>query len=344
MNQTTKHDAASAAPNQTSRSDAIEPSADAQPSAERESAAQEIAAGDDSLTDHEREQVTDNQAFSALTMYSIIRRQGEEELRRPALSLWWSGFAAGIAISSSVFTQAMLYAAFAKSPWREQIAQLGYSMGFVLVILSRLQLFTENTLSVVLPALSEPTRERFVCWARLWTIVLLANFAGTFATALVVPTLHIASAEQVSAMLEISRHAMTTTGWEAMMRGVPAGFFIAALVWMLPNSKGFELFLIILMSWLIAAGGFTHVIAGSAEAFLLMLSGEIGLGAVLTQHLLPISGWQRAGRNRTVRLARLRPDPCRDPAVKRKVRPARQNAWRYRRDQKACGHRLTCQS
>ncbi|WP_260929082.1 formate/nitrite transporter family protein [Novosphingobium sp. 9] len=257
-------------------------------SAERENEAREIASGDTSLTRHERSQVDENKAFSALTMFTIIRRQGEEELRRPLLSLWWSGIAAGIGICASVFVQALLWIAFAHSPYRLEIAQLGYTVGFVIVILSRLQLFTENTLSVVLPALHKPTRERFVQWARLWAVVLVANLVGTFATALVVPALQIASPEQTAAMLEVSRHAMEASGWEAMMRGVPAGFFIAALVWMLPNAKGFELFLIMLMSWLIVAGGFTHIIAGSAEAFLLMLHGEVGVSAVFTQHLVPI--------------------------------------------------------
>lgn len=273
---------------QSSRQDADKQRADEESAASREAHARDIAKGDAMLTEHERDQVTENQAFSALTMFSIIRRQGDEELRRPALSLWWSGIAAGIAISSSVFTQGMLYAAYADSPWREQISQLGYTIGFVLVILSRLQLFTENTLSVVLPALSDPSRERFAGWARLWAIVLVANFVGTFMTALVVPRLGLASPEQVTAMLDISRHAMEHSGWTAMVRGIPAGFFIAALVWMLPNAKGFELFLIMLISWLIAAGGFTHVIAGSSEAFLLMLHGEISLVAVLGDHLLPI--------------------------------------------------------
>ena len=119
--------------------------------------------------------------------------------------------AAGIGISSSVYAQALLYETFADHPYRDLIASLGYTVGFVLVILSRLQLFTENTLSVVLPMLSEPSWMRLGRSGRLWAIVLTANFIGTFLTALAVLTVTQGVEGQysshVAAMLEVSEHA-----------------------------------------------------------------------------------------------------------------------------------------
>jgi formate/nitrite transporter FocA (FNT family) len=88
-------------------------------------------------------------------------------------------------------------------------------------------------------------------------------------------------------MTEISRHYADHTAWEALAYGIPAGFFIAALVWILPSSRGFELLSIILITYLVAIGGFTHVVAGSGEAFLLLLQGEIGLFTAVFELLVP---------------------------------------------------------
>lgn len=263
----------------------------AEQKAERENAEREIESGNSTLTRRERRRVSAHSRLSALTVFSIIRGEGEEELRRPASSLWWSGIAAGIGISTSVFAQALLYAALEGSPNRWLISSLGYAVGFVLVILSRLQLFTENTLSVVLPMLSEPSWAKLGQSARLWAIVLTANFIGTFLTALFVLTLSAGADGQLSgnvrAMLEVADHAAQAQGWTALAKGIPAGFFIAALVWMLPSSKGFEVWVVVLFTSLIAAGGFTHVIAGSTEMFMLVINGQMGVAQAFIGYLIP---------------------------------------------------------
>ncbi|MEO8600396.1 MAG: formate/nitrite transporter family protein [bacterium] len=242
-----------------------------------------------SLTQEEREVVADNSRLSALTVYSIILREGEEELRRPKTSLWWSGVAAGIGISTSVLAEGVIRTGQgAESSYLSVIESFGYTLGFVLVIMCRLQLFTENTITVVLPVLASPTRNRFYCIARLWTIVFAANIFGTFFTAALAVHGGILPDEILSSILEISRHLAELSPATALLRGIPAGFFIAALVWMLPSAKGSEVVVIMLFTWLIAAGGFTHVVAGSNEIFNLVLIGEMNILNAFTHHIFPI--------------------------------------------------------
>ena len=157
----------------------------------------------------------------------------------------------------------------------------------MIVILSRLQLFTENTLSVVLPVLDKPSGEKFWRSARLWAVVFVANLAGTFATAFISLKLGTTSPENTAAMLDVSRKVLEQTGWTGLVHAIPAGFFIASIVWMLPSSKGFEIFTIAVFAWLIAAGGFSHVVVGSAEVFLLTIHGDVGFWTGLTTILLP---------------------------------------------------------
>lgn len=254
---------------------------------ERQETDRDIEQDESGLTGHERGQIKDNLRLSAITVFSVIRREGEEELHRPAMSLWFSGIAAGIGISTSVFAQGLLHHAYADHPQRELIAAFGYAMGFVLVVLSRLQLFTENTLTAVLPLLASPNLERLWRTGRLWAIVLAANLLGTFLTALLVNIFADPAHPTVAGMLDVSRKAAEAQGWTALLDGVPAGFFIAAFVWMLPSSKGFEIFVVALFAWLISAGGFAHVVAGSTEMFLLVLHGELPILDAFTLHLAP---------------------------------------------------------
>ncbi|MGI2001323.1 formate/nitrite transporter family protein [Shewanella frigidimarina] len=242
-----------------------------------------------SLTGSEREAVVEHGSLSSLTVYSIILREGQEELERPLMSLWWSGIAAGIGISSSVLAEGIIRSNIGSDhPYLSIIESLGYTFGFVLVILARLQLFTENTITVVLPLLANTTQRRLFCTARLWGIVLVANFVGTFLTAAIVVHGNILTEDILTAILQISRHVAELTPSETLMRGIPAGFFIAALVWMLPSAKGSEVLVIIMFTWLIAAGEFTHVIAGSNEIFSLVLNGEMNFFTALSHHIGPM--------------------------------------------------------
>lgn len=44
----------------------------------------------------------------------------------------------------------------------------------------------------------------------------------------------------------------------------------------------------ILMTYLIAIGGFTHVVAGSMEAFLLVANGQLGIGTMFADFVIPV--------------------------------------------------------
>ncbi|WP_417614861.1 formate/nitrite transporter family protein [Oceanisphaera sp.] len=242
-----------------------------------------------SLTRKERDTVAEHGHLSALTVYSIILREGEDELQRPKISLWWSGVAAGLGISTSVLAEGIIRASLgSEHPYLTLIESLGYTFGFVLVILCRLQLFTENTITVVLPVLAEPTRNRFYCTARLWGVVLAANFFGTFLTAAIGIHGGIFPADTLAAILEISHHLAQLTPAETFLRGIPSGFIIAAMVWMLPSAKGSEVLVIVMFTWLIAAGDFTHVIAGSNEIFTLVLNGDMNIFTGLIYHISPV--------------------------------------------------------
>ncbi|SLN33924.1 Inner membrane protein YfdC [Roseivivax jejudonensis] len=231
--------------------------------------------------------IAKHRSLAPRAVYEVINLEGREELKRPLGSLWWSGIAAGIGIAASVLAEGILHVTFADHPYQGPIENMGYTVGFILVILGRMQLFTENTITVVLPALKDKSLSLVYCAARLWAVVFAANLLGTFFVAFLSVHGGTVVPEYVEGMKQVSEHFVEYSAWEALKYGIPAGFFIAAIVWMLPSSEGFEIFVIFLFTYLIAMGEFTHVVAGSNEAFLLWLSGDISAAKTWLGLILP---------------------------------------------------------
>ena len=234
------------------------------------------------------EKVSKASALPSKVIYEIIRREGEEELARTNRSLIWSGVAAGLMMSFSVLGEAIFRTYLPDAPHSYLIENIGYSFGFLLVIMGRLQLFTENTITTVFPFLDDPCWACGVATARLWSIVLAANVVGAFVAAAVMHHSAAIPAELRPAILSLSEHATGMGAWQSFMRGIPAGILVAALVWSMPQASANRFFIILGFTWLIAAGDFTHIIAGSVEMAYLMVGGELGLWPALTGFFLPV--------------------------------------------------------
>ncbi|ABG32032.1 formate/nitrite transporter family protein [Roseobacter denitrificans] len=238
--------------------------------------------------EEEKEAVEEAAGLSPLLVFETIRRNGEEELERPMRALWFSGIAAGLLISFSVLGEATLRAYLPDAPWRFIVENAGYSLGFLLVILGRMQLFTENTITTVVPVTLNPTRRALRRTLRLWAAVLAANVVGAFLIAGFFAYAGVLSDDVFVAMTDLSHHATGMPAMEGLMRGIPAGILIAALVWMLPSSKGSEVAVITLFTWLIALGDFTHIVAGSVEMAFLLVQAEMGLAQAIFGFFIPV--------------------------------------------------------
>jgi formate/nitrite transporter FocA (FNT family) len=239
------------------------------------------------ITEREIEDVEDLSLPRTPVIYEIVRRHGEEEMARPTVSLWWSGVAGGISISFSLLTQAILQTHLPDAPWRPLVADLGYSVGFVMVVMSRQQLFTETTVTAVLPVMADFNWNNLAKLARMWGVVLIANFAGTLFAALFSTFTPVLTPDLFHGMLDISRGILGHSLAETFFRAIAAGFLMAAMVWLIPSAEAAQFYVIVLMTYLISAGGFMHIVAGSVEAFLLVLNGQLSWLALLGQFVIP---------------------------------------------------------
>lgn len=246
--------------------------------------------GAESSTQHEGEEASVKNAtrLSARLIYEVVRRDGEEELERPAASLIWSGTAAGIVISFSVLGEAIFRTYLPDAPASYLVENLGYSLGFLVVILGRMQLFTENTITTVLPVMHRRSISCLLSMLRLWTIVLAANVAGAFIAGWFMSLPEAFSPEMRTAFGELSEHAVGMGASQGFIRAIPAGVLVASIVWMMPSSEGGGFFIILAFTWLIAAGDFTHIIAGSVEMAYLVWQGTLGPGPAFFGFFLPV--------------------------------------------------------
>jgi formate/nitrite transporter FocA (FNT family) len=239
------------------------------------------------LTAEEEEEADDSQPTSPKTLHEIVRRSGDEELERPALSLLWSGLAAGVAIGASILGQALMESMLPDTPWRPLVASFGYTLGFMVVILGRLQLFTESTLSAVIPVATHPSLTNIGRLLRLWGLVLAFNLIGTLFFAWATDLSLFGAPEQREAMLDLSRKLLEHDWLEILKLGIPAGFLIAAIPWLIPAAQGQTFWIILVFTYAVALGGFTHVVAGSGEAWLLALAGETSFAHAAFGLILP---------------------------------------------------------
>ncbi len=235
----------------------------------------------------EREAVAERETGSAVVIYEVIRKAGDEELERPASGLFFSAFAAGIAVCASLIAVATIRADVPEARWSELVVAMGYTIGFVIVVLGNLQLFTEATVTAVVPVVAKPSPHNFWRLGRLWGIVLVGNLIGTLVVAAMIAQGWIVDAETLEGAIAFSSHLMENSFGRTLVLAIPAGFLIASLAWVLPNARESSFWVVVAITWLVSAGGFAHVVVGSAEAWLLWLSGRAGLDWVAFGFILP---------------------------------------------------------
>jgi formate/nitrite transporter FocA (FNT family) len=239
------------------------------------------------LAGHELDEMRDRSAPRALVLHEAIRKEGEEELIRPVWSLFWSGLAAGLSIGLSMIGMGLLQAHLPDEPWRRLVTSFGYTFGFLVVILGRQQLFTENTVTAVLPLLHAPGAGKLWAVARLWIVVLAANVLGTL--------LFAAGAAFTDAFGDTARDAFRDIGVHAaghgfgatFVKAIVAGWLIALMVWVLPGAGEARFWVVIVLTYVIALAELAHIVAGSAEVAFAAMVGALGWREYAFGFMLP---------------------------------------------------------
>ncbi|MBS0880371.1 formate/nitrite transporter family protein [Pantoea sp. JGM49] len=223
----------------------------------------------------------------AAAIHEEIRQDGEKELERDGMALLWSAVAAGLSMSASLMAKGIFHVHLADVPGGFLLENLGYTFGFVIVIMARQQLFTENTVTAVLPVMHKPTGGNFMLLLRLWVIVLAGNLIGTALGALAFNHMPIFDEATRQAFTVISEKVMDNSPSEMFANAVISGWIIATMVWMFPYAGAAKIVVIVMMTWLVALGDLAHIVVGSVEVLYLVFAGTLPWQEFLWPFALP---------------------------------------------------------
>ncbi|SHF41885.1 Formate/nitrite transporter FocA, FNT family [Modicisalibacter ilicicola DSM 19980] len=227
------------------------------------------------------------QNTQAAAVHETIRAQGEQELRRTAPALLWSAIAAGMSMSFSMLAIGLLKAHLPDNDTGLLISSFGYTIGFMVIIFARQQLFTENTVTAVLPLMSEPRLFKLLYLLRLWSVVLIGNLIGVAISAYVILSMPLFDAQTHGVFIALGEKVMSNDPGQMFAKGVIAGWMIATMVWLIPAAGHAKIWVILIITYLIGLGGFTHIVVGSTEVLYLVFDGKASLGDYLMSFALP---------------------------------------------------------
>ena len=239
------------------------------------------------LSATERAAINRQSRPSAVLIHETIRAEGESELEREVSALLLSGLAAGLSMGLSLVVQALLRSHLPEAPWRDLVAYLGYTTGFFVVVMGRQQLFTENTLTPILPLLRNRDAHTFGRVLRLWAAVLAANMAGAWAFAAAIAHTEIFGPDIHLALSQISHHAIASPFWTTLVKAIFAGWLIALMVWLLPSGESARPAVILLVTYIVALAQLAHIVAGAVDVFYLVETGAAGGHDFLARFFVP---------------------------------------------------------
>jgi formate/nitrite transporter FocA (FNT family) len=223
--------------------------------------------------------------FDSDEVFQRIVVAADEEIETGPRELFFSGLAAGFAITITYLVYAALTAKTGGDPI---LSALLYPLGFVYIILGGYQLYTENTLPPV--ALVLERLASIPALLRTWSIVLLGNFTGGAFGALVLASTGVMADPTAAAATDLALKGIETPFWDLFFKAGFAGLVVAGVVWLdyAARDTVSRLLLVYIAFLVIPTADLFHVVVSFTEGVYLLLGGEAALLRVLGGFVLPV--------------------------------------------------------
>lgn len=187
-----------------------------------------------------------------------------------------SSFTAGLEIGFSFLLMCSIYTFFNGKVTENTIFKLmtfGYPAGFIMVVLGRSLLFTEQTSLLSLPVLNN--KQSITNLLKLWGLVIFGNLVGGSAMAALL--IWIGPALGIFDLVAVERIASHVTSFSPqiiLVSAILAGWLMGLLSWLLTSAKDTvsRILLIIMITGIMSFTSLHHSIVGNVEVFAGLLS------------------------------------------------------------------------
>lgn len=202
---------------------------------------------------------------------SHVIHEGEAIFKIKNKAILLSAVIAGLEIGFSYFLVCTVYYLWEGSLAESAIFKLFaivYPVGFILVILGKSALFTEQTSLLALPVLNG--QRSIFEMLRIWILVISGNVFGgivfTFFIGTLGPELGLFTTDT---MITIGNHVLDHEAWVLLLSAVMAGWLMGLLTWLLNSTETSltRIVIIFMITGVIGFGGFHHSIVGNIEVF-----------------------------------------------------------------------------
>jgi formate/nitrite transporter FocA (FNT family) len=223
--------------------------------------------------------------FETHEVFQRIIAAADEEATTGLRELYFSGLAAGFAITVTFLLYASLTASTDGAPI---VSAALYPLGFVFIIMGGYQLYTENTLPPVVLVL-----ERLMSVPRLfviWGVVVLGNFTGGGLGALVLARTGVLSSSSAVAATDLATKGLETAPTDLFFKAAFAGLIVAGVVWVVyAVTDSLARIVIVYLAFLsIPSADLFHVVVSFTEVMYLVFLGEPVLVSGLVGFVLPV--------------------------------------------------------
>ncbi len=197
--------------------------------------------------------------------------EGMDTYRKNRFSTFLSSLMAGLEIGFSFMLVVIVYTLFAgqiDAMYIPYIAAFVYPLGFILVVIGKSVLFTEQTSLLSLPVISG--RKTIADLSSLWGIVILGNLVGGYIIGAFIvwigPELGVISRQGIE---DLADHVNHYSRGIILGSSVLAGWLMALLSWTITSIKSAsgKITIIYMITFIIGLAGLHHSIVGSIEVF-----------------------------------------------------------------------------
>ena len=249
---------------------------------------------DSELNEH-KDSRDDNKASEHGEILNDQLEEGKKVYDYSARSIVLCSFTAGLEIGFSFLLMCTVYTFFNGKIAEDSIFKLMtfvYPAGFILIILGRSLLFTEQTSLLSLPVLNK--KQSVSNLLKLWGLVIIGNLVGGWLmSALLIwigPALGIFN---LLAVEKIASHVASFSPQVILVSAILAGWLMGLLSWLLSSAQDTvsRILLIIMITGIMAFTSLHHSIVGNVEVFAGLLSSpKISISDYLTFESVALLG------------------------------------------------------